>query len=171
MSVGFLQSIISSSFPNGLLKQCIAIAFKETLYVLSYPYNQGLFHRHIKAGNILMDLKVCAKLVNFGVFSSLLMHTNVTGTPYQLALEVVHYSHIGYSFKVDIWSFGIIVFELAHGKPPLSHLPPSKSLIKKIKERFRVSNYKNNSKKVKSNKFSKAFNDMVASYLDQDPTK
>ncbi|KAF2313946.1 hypothetical protein GH714_020777 [Hevea brasiliensis] len=51
---------------------------------------------------------------------------DVAGTPYGMAPEVVH-SHTGYSFKADIWSFGITALELAHGRPPLSHLPLSKS--------------------------------------------
>jgi serine/threonine-protein kinase OSR1/STK39 len=54
-----------------------------------------------------------------------------------MAPEVINYSGTGYSFKSDIWSFGITTLELAHGGPPFSHLiPPSKSLIMKIKKRF-----------------------------------
>jgi serine/threonine-protein kinase OSR1/STK39 len=55
--------------------------------------------------------------------------------------------------------------ELAHGRPPLSHLPPSKSLFLKITKRFRFSDYE------KHKKFSKALKDMVASCLDQEPSK
>ncbi|PPD69202.1 hypothetical protein GOBAR_DD33915 [Gossypium barbadense] len=132
MSGGSLQSIISSSFPDGLSEQCIAIVLKETLNALSYLHNQGHLHRDIKAGNILMDSN---------------------------------------GFKADIWSFGITALELAHGRPPLSHLPPSKSLIMKITKRFRFSDYEDSINKGKSKKFSKAFKDMVASCLDQDPSK
>ncbi|XWS53851.1 hypothetical protein CRYUN_Cryun10bG0035800 [Craigia yunnanensis] len=187
MSGGSLQSIISSSFPDGLSEQCIAIVLKETLNALSYLHNQGHLHRDIKAGNILMDSNGCVKLADFGVSASIyesisgygsgsstssspLMLTDVTGTPYWMAPEVIH-SHTGYSFKADIWSFGITALELAHGRPPLSHLPPSKSLILKITKRFRFSDYENSSKKGTSKKFSKAFKDMVASCLDQDPGK
>ncbi|XVF28660.1 hypothetical protein REPUB_Repub15cG0049400 [Reevesia pubescens] len=187
MSGGSLQSIISSSFPDGLSEQCISIVLKETLNALSYLHNQGHLHRDIKAGNILMDSNGCVKLADFGVSASIyepssgygsgsstssspLMLTDVTGTPYWMAPEVIH-SHTGYSFKADIWSFGITALELAHGRPPLSHLPPSKSLIMKITKRFSFSDYENSSKKGKSKKFSKAFKDMVASCLDQDPAK
>ncbi|XP_007035033.2 PREDICTED: serine/threonine-protein kinase BLUS1 [Theobroma cacao] len=187
MSGGSLQSIISSSFPDGLPEQCIAIVLKETLNALSYLHNQGHLHRDIKAGNILMDSNGCVKLADFGVSASIyesnpgygsgsstssspLMLNDVTGTPYWMAPEVIH-SHTGYSFKADIWSFGITALELAHGRPPLSHLPLSKSLIMKITKRFRFSDYESNSKEGKSKKFSKAFKDMVASCLDQDPAK
>ncbi|KAA8548773.1 hypothetical protein F0562_000457 [Nyssa sinensis] len=162
MSAGSLQSIVLSSFPDGHL------------------------HRDIKAGNILIDSNGSVKLTDFGVSASIyesysaagssavsssassLMLTDVAGTPYWMAPEVIH-SHTGYSLKADIWSFGITALELAHGRPPLSHLPPSKSLIMKITKRFRFSDYdkNNNSKK----KFSKYFKDMVGLCLDQDPSK
>lgn len=187
MSGGSIQSIISSSFPDGLSEQCIAIVLKETLNALSYLHNQGHLHRDIKAGNILMDSNGCVKLADFGVSASIYessssygsgswtsssprMLTDVTGTPYWMAPEVIH-SHTGYSFKADIWSFGITALELAHGRPPLSHLPPSKSLIMKITKRFRFSDYENSCQKGKCKKFSKSFKDMVASCLDQDPGK
>ncbi|KAJ8768358.1 hypothetical protein K2173_021511 [Erythroxylum novogranatense] len=186
MSGGSLQSIISSSFPDGLSEPCIAIVLKEILNALSYLHRQGHLHRDIKAGNILIDSNGHVKLADFGVSASIyesttgqgsgssscssrLMLTDVAGTPYWMAPEVIH-SHTGYSFKADIWSFGITALELAHGCPPLSHLPPSKSLLMKITKRFRFSDYEKH-KKDKSKKFSKAFKDMVASCLDQDPAK
>ncbi|KAJ9182238.1 hypothetical protein P3X46_006255 [Hevea brasiliensis] len=186
MSAGSLQSIISSSFPDGLSEPCIAVVLKATLNALSYLHNQGHLHRDIKAGNILIDSNGHVKLADFGVSASIyesntgrgwassscssrLMLTDVAGTPYWMAPEVIH-SHTGYSFKADIWSFGITALELAHGRPPLSHLPLSKSLIMKITKRFRFSDYEKH-KKDHGKKFSKAFKDMVASCLDQDPSK
>ncbi|KAK4801291.1 hypothetical protein SAY86_021778 [Trapa natans] len=187
MSAGSLQSIVTSSFPGGLSEPAIAMVLRNTLLALSYLHNQGHLHRDVKAGNILMDSNGSVKLADFGVSASIyeshtsqglsrsssspLMLTDVTGTLYWMAPEVIH-SHRGYSFKADIWSFGITALELAHGRPPLSHLPPSKSLLMKITKRFRFSDYEiekhnDNSRK----KFSKAFKDMVASCLDQDPSR
>lgn len=181
MSCGSLQSIISSCFPDGLPEPCIAIVLKETLSALSYLHNQGHLHRDVKAGNILIDSDGSVKLADFGVSASIYEHghhhhgwaviTDVAGTPYWMAPEVIH-SHTGYSFKADIWSFGITALELAHGRPPLSHLPPEKSLLMKMTQRFRFSDYEKTHKiKDKNKKFSRAFKDMVASCLDQDPSK
>ncbi|CAI9090810.1 OLC1v1025666C1 [Oldenlandia corymbosa var. corymbosa] len=186
MSAGSLQSIISSSFPNGLPEPCIAIVLRDTLCALTYLHDQGHLHRDVKAGNILMDLNGSVKLADFGVSASIyesnsnygllsayspssLMLTDFAGTPYWMAPEVIH-SHVGYSFKADIWSFGITAMELAHGRPPLSHLPPSKSLLMKLTKRFRFSDYDKNSYSQRK-KFSKAFKDMVGLCLDQDPSK
>ncbi|KAH7573286.1 hypothetical protein ACOSP7_006855 [Xanthoceras sorbifolium] len=187
MSGGSLQSIISSSFPDGLPEPCIAIVLKETLNALSYLHMQGHLHRDIKAGNILIDSNGSVKLADFGVSASIyepssaqggassssasrLMLTDMAGTPYWMAPEVIH-SHTGYSVKADIWSFGITALELAHGRPPLSHLPPSKSLLLKITQRLRLSDYDKSNEKDKNKKFSKAFKDMVGSCLDRDPSK
>ncbi|XP_059650911.1 serine/threonine-protein kinase BLUS1 [Cornus florida] len=184
MSAGSLQSIVSSSFPDGLSESCIAIVLKDTLNALCYLHDQGHLHRDVKAGNILMDSNGAVKLADFGVSASIYEPssgrgssgsssgrlTDVAGTPYWMAPEVIH-SHTGYSFKADIWSFGITALELAHGRPPLSHLPPSKSLFMKITKRFRFSDYEKIYQSLKNKKFSKSFKDMVALCLDQDPSK
>ncbi|XP_058075837.1 serine/threonine-protein kinase BLUS1-like [Magnolia sinica] len=160
-------------------------------------HSQGLLHRDIKAGNIVVDSNGSIKLTDFGVSASiyeassssysmsslsLSFFNDVTGTLYWMAPEVIH-SHVGYGFKADIWSFGITTLELAHGRPPLSHLPPSKSLVVRITNRFKL-NYeddhdeesvigkkKNKKDKKPRKKFSKAFKEMVASCLMQDPSK
>jgi len=141
MYAGSLQSIISSSFPDGLSEPCIAILLKKTLSALSYLHNQGYLHKGIKAGNILIDSKGSVKLADFGMIPSPV----VAGTPYWMIPE----PEVIYSEKADIWSFGITALELAHGRPPLSNGP----------------------KNEKHKKFSEAFRDMVASCLHQDPSK
>ena len=79
---------------------------------------------------------------HFGMSSSSNINAAVA-TPYWMAPEILK-SQISYREKVDIWAFGIIALELAHGRHPLSNGPK---------------------------KFSKAFKDMVASCLHQDPPK
>ncbi|KAL4590362.1 hypothetical protein LXL04_003291 [Taraxacum kok-saghyz] len=178
MSAGSLQSILTSSFPTGISENCISIILKETLMGLCYLHDQGHLHRDIKAGNILMDSNGSIKLADFGVSASIyesssrcLMLNEMTGTPYWMAPEVIH-SHNGYSYKADIWSFGITALELAHGRPPLSHLPFSESLAMKITRGVRFSHYqKEEEKGVKNTKLSKYFKDMVGLCLDQDPLK
>ncbi|CAI0464579.1 unnamed protein product [Linum tenue] len=181
MSAGSLHSIISTAFPDGLSEPCIAVVLKETLRALSYLHNQGHLHRDIKAGNILMDSAGHVKLADFGVSASVYEPNNnnwahgsggltdMAGTPYWMAPEVIH-SHNGYSFKADIWSFGITALELAYGCPPMSHLPPSKSLLMKITKRFHFADFYEKGDK-KKKKLSKSFKDMVASCLNQDPGK
>ncbi|XP_076959093.1 serine/threonine-protein kinase BLUS1-like [Bidens hawaiensis] len=178
MSAGSLQSIMASSFPNGISESCISIILKETLLGLCYLHDQGHLHRDIKAGNILMDSNGSIKLADFGVSASVyesssrcLNLNEITGTPYWMAPEVIH-SHNGYSYKADIWSFGITALELAQGRPPLSHCPFSESLVMKITRGLRYSEYqKEEEKGNKKSRFSKYFKEMVGLCLEQDPSK
>lgn len=74
---------------------------------------------------------------------------------------------MGYGIKADIWSFGITALELAHGRPPLSHLPISKSFMMRITNHLKLEDTHDTKKK----KFSKAFKDMVSSCLSHEPSK
>jgi hypothetical protein len=196
MGAGSLHSILSHGFPDGLPEPCVAVVLRDTLRALCYLHGQGRIHRDIKAGNILLDSDGSVKLADFGVsasiyetpssFSGPAFHApplavaaalgsssscyfnDLAGTPYWMAPEVIH-SHVGYSIKADIWSFGITALELAHGRPPLSHLPPSKSMLLRITSRVLLEDAAETCSSAKRKKFSKAFRDMVFSCLRQEP--
>lgn len=42
----------------------------------------------------------------------------MVGTPYYLSPEMIN--NIPYSFKSDIWSIGVVLYELCSLKPPFS---------------------------------------------------
>ncbi|CAK7327549.1 unnamed protein product [Dovyalis caffra] len=191
MAGGSLQSIVSSCFPEGLPEPCISIVLNETLKGLYYLHDRGHLHTDIKAGNILVDTDNSSIiLADYGKSvsiydssnivgssssssSSIMRLTDVAGSPYWIAPEVIRDSDTGYSFKADIWSFGIVALELAHGRPPVTHLPPSKTLIMKIRKRFGFTDYddEKHKKDFKNKNYSKEFTDMVASCLNHDPSK
>ncbi|TYJ14796.1 hypothetical protein E1A91_A10G141600v1 [Gossypium mustelinum] len=108
MSGGSLESIISSSSPNGIQEQCIAVILKETLTALSYLHSRGHLHRDIKASNNLLDDDGRVKFADFGVSlsfyassSAYRLGSSTFSSQYWLAPEVTH-SHKDYSFKADI---------------------------------------------------------------------
>nr|TKR85894.1 serine/threonine-protein kinase BLUS1-like [Populus alba] len=186
MAAGSLQSIVSSFFPDGMLEPCIAIVLKETLKGLSYLHRLGYLHTDIKAGNILLNHtdNGSIKLEDSGMSvwmyeSSSVEKSSSLSSSSKMRLTDVCRDPIldcarGYSFKSDIWSFGVTALELAHGGPPFSYRPPSKSLMLKMKKRFGFSDYdydEKSEKDFKNSQFSQAFKDMVASCLDQDPSR
>ncbi len=77
----------------------------------------------MKPENILIDEQGYAKLTDFGLSKRLLPQSSVAhsfcGTPEYVAPEVI--KKTGYSYEVDWWALGVLVFEMVTGKTPFSN--------------------------------------------------
>ena len=86
---------------------------------LKYIHEKNIIHRDIKPSNILL-MKDIAKLGDFGVAKSLSPNLKYAKTmvaaPQYLAPEIINKEK--YSFKADIWSLGIIFFQLIYLEYP-----------------------------------------------------
>jgi serine/threonine protein kinase len=71
------------------------------------------------------------KLADFGYAAQLNQkqknRNTVVGTPYWMAPELIR-GH-DYGVKIDIWSLGIMVMEMAEGDPPYMEFPPLRALF------------------------------------------
>lgn len=89
------------------------------LSVLSYLQKKRILHRDLKPDNIMIDKTGYLKVIDFGIAKKLTgkdsTHTLI-GTAHYMAPEVV--SGKSYSFAVDIWSVGVILYEVFYGKIP-----------------------------------------------------
>lgn len=81
-------------------------------------HSKKILHRDLKSANVFVYNEGTVKLGDMNV--SKIMHEALTftqtGTPYYASPEV--WRDKPYDFKSDIWSFGIIVYEITMGKVP-----------------------------------------------------
>ena len=87
------------------------------LLTLEHLHERNIVHRDLKPENIMIDSDGYTKLVDFGTSKILEGRTYTTlGTPHYIAPEVI--MKTGYSSYVDLWSLGIMLYEIAYGKVP-----------------------------------------------------
>ena len=100
-----------------------------------YLHSQGVLHRDIKSENILVDALFEPKICDFGWAASLENNRNRStfcGTFDYMAPEILESKK--YSFPADIWSLGVLLFELFHGEPSFKS-KNSMEIINKINKK------------------------------------
>jgi len=87
---------------------------------MKHIHDRKIIHRDIKCQNVFLTSSNIIKMGDFGI-ARVLNHTNevarsMVGTPYYLSPEIIQGRP--YSFKSDIWSLGVMFYELCALKPP-----------------------------------------------------
>ncbi|KAI5192943.1 serine/threonine-protein kinase MRCK [Nematocida minor] len=102
-----------------LPEEMIRFFIGELLMALKELHTLGFVHRDIKPENVLIDAEGHIKLADFGSSTRLCAddHAVVVGTPDYVAPELLTMSG-GLSEKTDLWSVGVVVYELAFGITP-----------------------------------------------------
>ncbi|GFP98238.1 serine/threonine-protein kinase ht1 [Phtheirospermum japonicum] len=105
---------------------------------MSYLHQNNIIHRDLKAANLLMDENEVVKIADFGVSRVQLesgVMTAETGTYRWMAPEVIE--HKPYNHKADVFSFGVVMWELLTGKVPYAHLSPLQAAVGVVQEGLR----------------------------------
>ncbi|CAK7329436.1 unnamed protein product [Dovyalis caffra] len=111
---------------------------------MNYLHQNNIIHRDLKAANLLMDENEVIKVADFGV-ARVKAQTGVmtaeTGTYRWMAPEVIE--HKPYDHKADVFSFGIVLWELLTGKLPYEYLTPLQAAVGVVQKGLRPTMPKN----------------------------
>ncbi|GMH10718.1 hypothetical protein Nepgr_012559 [Nepenthes gracilis] len=104
----------------------LKLAVKQALDVargMEYVHGLGLIHRDLKSDNLLIFSDKSIKIADFGVARIEVQTegmTPETGTYRWMAPEMIQ--HRPYTQKVDVYSFGIVLWELIAGMLPFQNM-------------------------------------------------
>lgn len=131
MGGGCLTEILEQFEYVKMDEQHIAWVCQQTLQGLRYIHSCHRIHRDIKSDNILLGERGEIKIADFGYAAQLTRQKTkrqtIVGTPYWMAPELIRGQE--YGTKVDIWSLGIMIMEMAEGDPPYMEFPPLRALF------------------------------------------
>ncbi|XP_074311941.1 putative LRR receptor-like serine/threonine-protein kinase At1g06840 isoform X2 [Silene latifolia] len=148
------QMLVYEFMPNGTLEDWLSgksekiLGYSTRLHIalgaasgvlyLHREANPPIFHRDIKASNILLDSHLIAKVADFGISclapvlddegdTSQYLFTGVKGTPGYIDPEYFLTQNL--TDKSDVYSLGVVFLELITGVPPISH---GKNLVREV---------------------------------------
>ena len=131
---GSLSDILKDFYPSGINNEVlIASILQKVLLFLDYFHSHQQMHRDLKTNKILVSMDGEIKVCGFCNVSNLIQQgyrktsrKSVLEFSNYVAPEVINVSTDGkgYSQPADIWSLGIIAYEMATGKTPYDSMNP-----------------------------------------------
>lgn len=93
---------------------------RQLVRALHYLHSHRVIHRDMKPQNVLVGAGGVVKLCDFGfaraMSTNTMVLTSIKGTPLYMAPELVQEQP--YDHSADLWSLGVILYELHVGQPP-----------------------------------------------------
>src|SRR5579863_4500956 len=131
-----LSSILRSAGP--LHPDRAAEIAADVAAALSYAHRHGVIHRDVKPGNVLITEEGTVKVTDFGIAravnteESLTQTGAVMGTATYFSPEQAE--GLGVDARSDIYSLGVVLFEMVTGRPPFLGETPVAIASKHVRE-------------------------------------
>lgn len=165
MDLGSLADLKKRLQGHGVPPVHLSCITSQIMKGLDHLHNRKLLHRDIKPENILHNRLGQVKLTDFGIAkdldTTLAMAGTFVGTVTYMSPERCWAQD--YSLASDIWSVGMVIYELATGKYPFADISTFPVLFEHLCEKPEP--------RLDSGKFPPELCDFVASCLTRDVAK
>ncbi len=105
---------------------------------LDHAHRRGVIHRDVKPSNVLLDEGEWVQLADFGLAKLMASDDNLTGTGMGMGTPAYLSPEQGQGLPLDhhtdIYSLGVILFEMATGRLPFTSESPMSTVFKHIYE-------------------------------------
>ena len=107
--------------------------FGQMVSGLLHLKSLNIMHRDIKPSNIMLtEDKSQIKITDFGLakLGAPSMHDTMCGSPYYMAPEILN--ELKYDQSADVWSLGVVLYEMVHSKRIYNNVHDIKDLIQAV---------------------------------------
>lgn len=128
MTGGSLRKYLHQQEPHSVPLNLVLKLALDISRGMQYLHSQGILHRDLKSENLLLGEDMCVKVADFGIScleSQCGSAKGFTGTYRWMAPEMIKEKH--HTKKVDVYSFGIVLWELLTALTPFDNLTPEQA--------------------------------------------
>ena len=124
--------------------------FIQVCHVIQHAHQKGVIHRDIKPSNILVTLhdgKPVPKVIDFGIAKAIegkltdqtlfTAYEQLIGTPAYISPEQAEMSGLDMDTRSDIYSLGVLLYELLTGKTPFDQKELLQSGLHEMRRKLR----------------------------------
>eukprot|EP00249_Psilotum_nudum_P019723 c27389_g1_i1 orf=411-1784(+) len=135
---GSLRTFLHKQGPHSLSLQVVVSIALDIARGMKYLHSQGVIHRDLKSENLVLTDDLHVKVADFGISCLESQWDNMKGfmgTYRWMAPEMINKKPC--SRKVDVYSFGIVLWEILTGLVPYEEMTPVQAAYAVVQKNYR----------------------------------